>query len=535
MKLRKTIATACLSMLLISCQNDTQLAEGGITGSGISFGPITSFGSIWVGGVRFDVENAEFIRNGQTDLQGQDSFNVGEIVNIEGSVNEDGVTGIATKVEFDRKLSGLISATSTDGTTFKVLGQQVETDVLTLFTGFDSLTELNLGNVVEISGSRTPEGTWIASTVNLTQTAFVVGESELEVEGRITAVNDVIQTFKVGDLTINYSTSVLNGVADLSQAAGQYIEIQSQQNLENGQLVASKIEPEDEYPQFENGSYTKMDGRITDFSNTQVFDVNGQATILTESTVLVDGGKSDLGLGAHIGLEGMINDNGILEAAKITIRQSADTNSATNLEARIESIDSITNELVVLGTTVTINSSTIILDYSQGQAESIQFEKLFTNDLIRIAGRKLSNGKILALRIDRNPPKTDTDEDHSHDSGDENNDQSDTNQDTSEDESGTDANQDTPEDESNTDDANQENDGREIIRLKGKAKNIDASNRTFMVNDTNILTDADTLYINTAQVTNPLEQETFFNSERAVVVEGYSLGNGWIQAVKIQF
>lgn len=521
MKLGKTIATACLCMFLISCQSDNQLAEGGITGSGISVGPITGFGSIWVGGVRFDVSNAEFIRNGQTSHQGQNSFHVGEIVNIEGSVNEDGVTGVATKVEFDRKLSGLVSSTSTDGITFRVLGQRVETDVLTLFTGFDSLAELTVGNVVEISGSRTPEGTWIASTINRTQIAFVVGESELEVEGRITVVNDAIQTFKVGDLTVNYSTSILNGVADLTQAAGQYIEIQSQKNLENGQLVASKIEPENEYPQFENGSYTKMDGRITDFSNTQAFDVNGQSTILTESTILVDGGANDLGLGAHIGLEGMINDNGILEAEKITIRQSADTNSATTLEARIELIDGEINELVILGTTVTVNSSTIILDYSQGSAESVQFDKLFANDLIKIAGRKLSNGKVLALRIDRNPPKANTDENHSHNTSGENNDQPDTNQDNSENESGTDINQD--------------NDDRETIELKGKAKSIDANNHTLMVNNTNILTDAETLYINTAQATKPLEQETFFNSAKTVVVKGYSLGNGWIQAVEIQF
>ena len=175
MKLGKTIATACLCMFLISCQSDNQLSEGGITGSGISVGPITGFGSIWVGGVRFDVSNAEFIRNGQTSHQGQNSFHVGEIVNIEGSVNEDGVTGVATKVEFDRKLSGLVSSTSTDGITFRVLGQRVETDVLTLFTGFDSLAELTVGNVVEISGSRTPEGGtwWIKPHYHLFSTANI--------------------------------------------------------------------------------------------------------------------------------------------------------------------------------------------------------------------------------------------------------------------------------------------------------------------------------------------------------------------------
>ncbi|MCB1638813.1 MAG: hypothetical protein KDI15_08200, partial [Thiothrix sp.] len=70
--------TASLTALLLAACGDGggNLAEGGITGSGISVGPITGFGSIWVGGVHFDVSNAEFVRNGQVTDEAQSAFRI---------------------------------------------------------------------------------------------------------------------------------------------------------------------------------------------------------------------------------------------------------------------------------------------------------------------------------------------------------------------------------------------------------------------------------------------------------------------------
>ncbi|MGB1258103.1 MAG: DUF5666 domain-containing protein, partial [Thiolinea sp.] len=405
MKPGKSITSLCLGILLASCQGDTQLAEGGITGSGITMGPITAFGSVWVGGVRYDVSNAQFLRNGLIEPLGQNAFRVGEIVNIVGDINQDGVTGVAKRVEFDRNLSGLVTAKSTDGKTLYVLGQAVETDTLTLFSGFSSLSTLETGNVVEISGSRTPAGTWIASTISLLQSGFVDGKSELEVEGRISTVKTDEQTFKVGELTVNYSQSILNNVGDLSQAAGQFIEIKSEKNLVNGQLLADIIEPDDEYPQFAADSFTTLDGRITEFSNSDVFSVNGQAVLITENTKLVNGDKTDFGLNAHLSIEGYINSNRILEANEVTVRQSADQDKSITLEAKIELIDAENASLTLLGSEIITDTSTIILDYNQTEGLPINFEKLLVGNLIRVTGRKITDGKIIALRIDRNPPK----------------------------------------------------------------------------------------------------------------------------------
>ncbi|MEZ5477126.1 MAG: hypothetical protein R3E95_06470 [Thiolinea sp.] len=96
--------------MLAACgDGSSYLAEGGITGSGISVGPITGFGSVWSGGIRYDTRQTEFYRNGQWVPEGQAAFQVGEIVSITGTINADGSTGIAERIEFDRKLSGPVT------------------------------------------------------------------------------------------------------------------------------------------------------------------------------------------------------------------------------------------------------------------------------------------------------------------------------------------------------------------------------------------------------------------------------------------
>lgn len=305
MKIAKSLLTCWIGVLLTSCGDGSyQLAEGGITGSGISYGPITAFGSVWVGGVRYDVSDAEFIRNGKLTLAGQSDFQVGEIVSITGSVNADGVTGVASKVEFDREISGVVTSASTDGKTIKVLNQTITTDALTLFSGFSLLQQLSVGNVLEISGSRNENGELLASTIKLTEATFTEGTTAMDLEGNISAVDANNLTFKIGELTVNYGQSILNGLSDPATAEGQYIEVQTARNLQNGALLAEQIEPQQEFPSFEAGSYTKLEGRITQLDDVSRFVISGLTVLVNDNTVINDGSSSDIGLGAHLKVAG---------------------------------------------------------------------------------------------------------------------------------------------------------------------------------------------------------------------------------------
>ncbi len=70
---------------LTACGGGTQVAGGGIGGTGISQGSITAFGSVWVNGVEFDTSNASILRNGSSVTQSD--LAIGMVVTVDGSVN----------------------------------------------------------------------------------------------------------------------------------------------------------------------------------------------------------------------------------------------------------------------------------------------------------------------------------------------------------------------------------------------------------------------------------------------------------------
>ena len=152
MKIRQLLTLLSLVWLLVACNasNNFQLAEGGIGGTGISAGPITAFGSVFVNGVEYNVDQATFTRNGQW-VSGQQEYRIGEYVTVKGTVNADGITGNATEVNFNSDLQGIVTAVSTDNITIGIMGQTIQVNSLTVFHGFNQLVDLAVGNVMEVS------------------------------------------------------------------------------------------------------------------------------------------------------------------------------------------------------------------------------------------------------------------------------------------------------------------------------------------------------------------------------------------------
>jgi len=141
-------------LLLASCGGPTQL--GGIqgSGSGVAYGPITGFGSIFVNGVDDTSRRTHRFASIDQPAPSHSCF-VGEVVTVTGSVNSDGKTGTATQVTFSSDVTGPITGIDIAGGTFVVLGQTVHVSGSTLFDGNiqpASITTLQVGNIVEVSG-----------------------------------------------------------------------------------------------------------------------------------------------------------------------------------------------------------------------------------------------------------------------------------------------------------------------------------------------------------------------------------------------
>lgn len=388
--------TACLWLSSCADSGSTQLAEGGIGGTGISVGTITGFGSIWVNGVRYNVSNAAFTRDGAS-ASGQSDYRIGEVVTIKGSVNADGISGIASSVEFDDLLEGTVSQTSTDGTTLQVLGQTVSTDARTVLHGFAALTDLQAGNVVEVSGYR--QGQVIrATSITLKQSSFTA-QSVLEVEGSVSNVDLTAQTFQLGQLLVDYSAARLELPGNAPQN-GQYVEVESRQALQGNRLIAAEVELEDEFPVFDAGQEVELEGVVTAFTSSVQFSVNGQAVTTNADTRFEHGIAADIQLNSLLEVEGNINAAGVLVATEVSLEQS-DEAAALELEGRITALNQ-TNRTITLGTaTIVVDNSTRLIEEVNDQYISLSFGDLQVNDFIEVYGSRLNDGRILALTIER--------------------------------------------------------------------------------------------------------------------------------------
>ena len=152
--LRVKLSTLVFVLLagLAACTGDgTQTAGGGIGGTGVSQGPITGFGSIFVNGVEFDTSGATILRDGAPVTQ--NDLRIGMVVTVDGSIN--GSSGTAATVTYAKELEGPISQ-KTNANTLAVLGQTVIVDNLTKIdvSGISnaSINDLQTGDKVEVSG-----------------------------------------------------------------------------------------------------------------------------------------------------------------------------------------------------------------------------------------------------------------------------------------------------------------------------------------------------------------------------------------------
>ena len=406
MKIRTLLVTLTLSLVLGACGGSalTQLANGGIGGTGISSGSITGFGSIFVNGVEYDVEQATFTRDGMV-ANGQGEYAVGEYVTVQGTVNADGVTGTASSVVYSNALKGAVTAVSTDATTLEVLGQSVRTHALTVFSGFSQLSDLLSGSMVEVSGIRDAQGVLVASNIRLLSKQYTDGDG-LELKGVIQSLDTNQQRLVLGNLTVDYAKASLQGFPNGVPEVGQFIEVHSQQALQGKLMIASTLEYGKGSASFNSGDNVEIEGAITRFTSSSDFAVNGTDVTTQSSTVFDGGAASDLGLNALVEVEGTINAAGVLEAKTVDIRQSH-TKELDEIEGRITELNTANKAFVLAGSVILTDTTTLWEDESDYAVQQMNFSQLNVGDLLEVKTRTIANGRLLALRVKRNNSEDD--------------------------------------------------------------------------------------------------------------------------------
>jgi len=373
---------------------------GGIGRNGIAVGPISTFGSVVVNGVRYDTSTASFTID---DASGtEDDLRVGDVVTVTGTIDDNGTTGTAETVTFDDSVKGPVESVDIVGSQLVVLGQTVLVRPETSFDdGFatPSLEGVNVGQIVEVSGQIDANGNIVATRLEPKPAG-----TQFEVHGTVSNLDSANMRFNINNLVVDYNSATLDNFPGGQISNGDFVEAKGTSLGAASELLAAQVELESLVPGATDGDRVEIEGFITRFASAQDFDVAGLPVTTNASTTFVGGAAADLGLNIKVEAEGDIDANGVLVATKVDIRRS----KAVRMIATADSVDAANNSLVVLGITVTVDALTRLEDKSNADVDPLTLAGVNAGDYLEIRGSEFptGSGTILATIFEREDPDT---------------------------------------------------------------------------------------------------------------------------------
>lgn len=395
------MAVSLLSQLTACGGSGGSFADGGIGGTGVvSAGVVTAKGSIFVNGIEYSVEGATFDRDGEIVTLSEDEIatRVGMIIELNGSLNTDGLTGQATDIIFEDMVEGTIESSSSNTPEVKVLTilaqQVVIEDGLTNFEAplnfatIDSETD-----IIEVSGFRRADGT--------IQATFIEQKSagQFEVVGSVIVSNP--GNFMIGDLTVTDSSLASLQSGDVVKAEG-FTYDQTTQTLD-----ATSVNLQPSGLRISDADHAEVEGFVSGGPSTAaipartIFQVNGQDIQFTVNTDFSGGAATDVVNNIKVEVEGPLVD-GILTADKIEFKDNLRLQS-TVASKTVNSLTLIYPDDLAGTTTVDVTVDPVLTEL---ETELINVN---AGDSVRLEGRLLASGSgntILATKLKRLSPDT---------------------------------------------------------------------------------------------------------------------------------
>jgi hypothetical protein len=393
-----------LAGLLSACGNEgSPSASGSATASGSASasGTITDFGSIYINGKKFESNDVEVIRNGQSSRCSISpsttcGLKKGMTVTANGSVNESLRT--ARSVVQRDAVEGLVQSVAADR--LVVMGQTVLFDNTTIFD--NSFTPV-AGTFVEVHGHVRPNGIIQATFIEPKNPAEVTPE----VRGYVGNHNDGAKTFRIGNLTVNYGGLSVD-ISDMPAPSGsnwndRFVEVKGTVagfNNATTTLLATKVEQENQgfgnnVDEFEVEGFVTQAG--TQSGNIITFTIGTTPVQTTANTEFRGGTIDEIIVGAKLSAEGRL-DNGTLIAKHVKFHASV----------RLEGNATVSGNALTLaglpGVTISVNGQTELRDGGN---------TITLNDLnghhVRGRGRVSGTSAVIATRIELRSPDNDVD------------------------------------------------------------------------------------------------------------------------------
>ena len=388
--------------------------------SGFAQGPITQFGSIFVGGVQFDIDtdDAEVVGGTIDDMNRP----LGQVVVVEGEFDANGTTGTATSVTFKSELKGPVASPPENievdgnvvGKRLTVLGSTVIVeDGSTAFADGYSLDAIMEGHIVEVSGLPDANGDIHATRIELEDN----WDGQVEFRGWCTGFNPLTPpaepefsagSLVVGSLSVFYdvNVTVFEPVGfEPWDFAKVFIEVKG--TIDDPafplNVTATEIEEDDDFG--EDADKISVEGFVSGYVDNSEFMVGAQAVNASDATFIPT--ALALADGMEVEVEGPLVA-GTLQATEVKFEGEESEVSATIEEGGLGDNALILLSEIFLG----FDGGTRWEDKKDGAESNAQFgfADLQVGDFVEVraiyvpADDPEAEDQLVATRIERDEP-----------------------------------------------------------------------------------------------------------------------------------
>ena len=246
--LRRRLAAFSALIILAGCGGSGPLAVNGGVGSGgtgISWGSVTGFGSLLVDGVRYDSATGTYLAGTETSESAATtamSVDLGNQLQIELDAQ-----GKPATVQVDAALIGVAGSIDAALGRFVVNGMTVRTNTnlaagpVTYYSGMDGFGPGLDGSMLEIHGIHGIDGAnhgFIQATL---VRRLPLSTQVRRITGRVEALDTLARTFRIGGMSIDYTTATRLLPSASALANGALVNVWSTTPESSGRIAAEVI------------------------------------------------------------------------------------------------------------------------------------------------------------------------------------------------------------------------------------------------------------------------------------------------------
>lgn len=284
----------------------------------VSFGSVTGFGSVVVDGTRYEDDQAQVTEEVSAGVNSNltlDSVELG--MQVEVTADGDQAQAIVIRTS----LVAAIDSLQSDG--FTAAGQQVQVSTATIYSGTPGLADLSVGTRVAVHGTRNADDVIVARRVAVRSPD---AEPFVRIVGVVRDLDERAQTFRLGNLIVDYSNNPRVVPAGASLAEGRGVVVFGATQPSVGMLQASGIRVL--RAQVIEGRRVRVAGLIRDLDSPALTFRLHVSTIDASDARFVSGTSADLANGRRARVLGFVqldaNGNRIIKANTVWVGGSED-------------------------------------------------------------------------------------------------------------------------------------------------------------------------------------------------------------------